>query len=161
MRPGRRGRQAKAASRQPTDFILEALWRAPCLPLHSLRPDPHGGTVSPNPCVGFTPAPETRGPAVLLKPPWGYLCYQKPPSARGAMVTETIVAIGLILTAGVFFLAMRGKSSPHPTDTKREVQRSRQRRNQAREAGSSEDDESSGGRGPPDREAVSRWSDSL
>ena len=79
----------------------------------------------------------------------------------GAMMTETIAAIGLILAAGAFFLAMRGKSSSRPADTKRKVQRSRQRRNQAREAGSSEDDESSGGRASPGNEAVSRWSDSL
>ncbi len=76
-------------------------------------------------------------------------------------MTETIAAIGLILAAGAFFLAMRGKSSSRPADTKRKVQRSRQRRNQPGEAGSSEDDESSGGRGPPGNEAVSRWSDSL
>jgi hypothetical protein len=76
-------------------------------------------------------------------------------------MTETIAAIGLILAAGAFFLAMRGKSSSRPADTKRKVQRSRQRRNQPGEAGSSEDDESSGGRAPPGNEAVSRWSDSL
>lgn len=71
------------------------------------------------------------------------------------MATEFSIVVGLIVAVGILFLVLRGKSSPDPVERKRKIQRDRQRRDQAEENDSSEDE------GPPDSETISEWSDSL